>query len=583
MDSETHVDVRRILDMLDELDALYANSIDQFEGRLAGARTAIEQAISNEKQPTNGVTAGGIDVQTQSDHDAMLGDMSKYMQRINELESLLADMAKKDARLAELEAIAEEIGKRDNEIAELSGNNQQLKAQLVAAQSTASDIGRAHSRIEQLEQQVQEREDQLDTYREQLMKAENHLAERDAQISALEERQAQTEQAHQALEERCASLTASHDAERKSIEYLESEREELRKEVESHQARHTEHEANVAALDTEREALAKALKAQEDKAEAQTTAFEALQSEYDALNYKFTHYKESRDAEIAALNGRLQATESADERIAALQQALDERTAQTKELEAVLTDVEQQRDKLELELKMVLDQVASFQYQQDEMEQMQRRIDKLSAELEAERATVIRLNAQLAAPGRARAFEPAPAPEESLEISKARAVTEVSAGKGRRQRKQMGEILAEAGVITKEQLEEVIRLKASDPKRRFGGIVVERGYASEEVIAAALAAQLRIRYIESLEREMEIASVNLVPHQLVKHHRCVPVYSQGGQLLIAMANPLDLIAIDDIELATNARVEPAVATPKDIEYIIEKYYEREQITTPSTH
>ncbi len=336
-------------------------------------------------------------------------------------------------------------------------------------------------------------------------------------------------------------------------------------------------QAEVDAATTEVNALKESLAARDADEKALRDAAAALKAEYDSLNQEFTAYKAERDAELASLHAQLKDTQGADERVRSLQQSLDERAAHMTGLEKALSEVEEQRDKLELEVKMLVDQVESLQIHQDEAEQLKRRVEKLEIELEEELAVIIRLQAQLAAPGRLQAPAkeiPQPAEDAMVPNDQVSAVT-AAAGRNRRQRKQMGEILVEAGVLTKEQLAKVIRAQNADPKRKLGAVVVECGYANEEVIAAALAAQLHIRYIENLEREMELESVNLAPANLVRHHRCVPLYMDGGQLLLAMANPLDLIAIDDIELATNARVEPAVATPTDIDNVIDKFFERE--------
>ena len=67
-------------------------------------------------------------------------------------------------------------------------------------------------------------------------------------------------------------------------------------------------------------------------------------------------------------------------------------------------------------------------------------------------------------------------------------------------------------------------------------------------------------------------AIRLVPAYLVKNHRCLPISKDGKRLRVAMENPLDLIAIEDIELATGCTVEPAVATSDAITSAIERFY-----------
>ena len=155
-------------------------------------------------------------------------------------------------------------------------------------------------------------------------------------------------------------------------------------------------------------------------------------------------------------------------------------------------------------------------------------------------------------------------------------------GRGRRPRaarKQLGEILVEADIITQAQLEEAIRLQAADPKRRLGAIVVEQGYTTEEAVGATLAAQLRTRYVDNLEREMTPDAMRMVPQNVAVKHRCVPLVFEGGTLTVAMANPLDLIALEDLQHATGAYIEAAVATNSAIDRVLAKYYSGKTVTS----
>jgi len=213
------------------------------------------------------------------------------------------------------------------------------------------------------------------------------------------------------------------------------------------------------------------------------------------------------------------------------------------------------------------------------LEMLQSKVGKLETDLQEERAKVLRLKAQQASAAAAHAQKesaaPAPSKQHESDVPATKRVRAAASGKGKRgARKQMGEILVEAGVLTEEQLQEVIAFQATDPKRKLGAVVVERGYATEEVIAAALAAQMHLRFIENLEQELQPGVIKLVPNHLINNHKCVPLSLDGGQLLVAMTNPLDLIGIENIELATNLRVEVAVATPTEIEQIIAKYFNR---------
>ena len=174
--------------------------------------------------------------------------------------------------------------------------------------------------------------------------------------------------------------------------------------------------------------------------------------------------------------------------------------------------------------------------------------------------------------------QPMPAPPEepsqrSRPVPPAGPPQRPARGRGRTKR-QFGELLIEAGIITQEQLDEAMRVQAADPRKRLGSIIVELGFATEEVIAATLAAQLRLRFVEKLEREMRSDAMRMVPPNMVLNHRVVPLFFESMTLTVAMSNPMDLIALEDLEHATGVRIQPVVATATAIEDIINRYYLR---------
>jgi len=257
---------------------------------------------------------------------------------------------------------------------------------------------------------------------------------------------------------------------------------------------------------------------------------------------------------------------------------------------------EEERSRAELEKKMLLGEIEGLSLQVSEIAELRARITKLETELEGERARALRAllartrTEELAEAAAAQIAPSPPArpvedilPESSVSLApapprreKARGPHDVAAvvnsTRGRGPRRQVGEILVDAGIMTQEQFDESIRMQVADPHKRIGQIIVELGYATEEVIAATLAAQLRTRFVDDIEREMTAEAMRLLPANIAINHRCVPLVYDSGQLTVAMANPLDLIAIEDLQHATGAYIEIVVATPRSIERIIAKYY-----------
>ena len=140
-------------------------------------------------------------------------------------------------------------------------------------------------------------------------------------------------------------------------------------------------------------------------------------------------------------------------------------------------------------------------------------------------------------------------------------------------RRQMDEILLEAGVITQSQLDEALALQSEEPQRTLGEILVEHGAASEEVVAQALAAQHRVLFVRLDPGTVEPAAASLISARIASHHRCVPVRASEESLVLAMVDPLNLIAIEDVERASHKAVRPVMATHSDIDAAIERLYQ----------
>lgn len=148
----------------------------------------------------------------------------------------------------------------------------------------------------------------------------------------------------------------------------------------------------------------------------------------------------------------------------------------------------------------------------------------------------------------------------------------IDAFDGRGHKKRMGEILVELGVLTEVQLKSLLKEQSTDPQRRLGAIAVEHGFTSEDLVSRILAAQLRLPYEDLSHVEPEAHAIEKVSPHVVRLHRCMPLQEGDGVLTVAMVNPLDLIAIEDLELASRCRVSPVVSTRSQIDALLEAHY-----------
>ena len=141
----------------------------------------------------------------------------------------------------------------------------------------------------------------------------------------------------------------------------------------------------------------------------------------------------------------------------------------------------------------------------------------------------------------------------------------------RNPRKRIGDILVESGVVTPEQLQEALT-RQRKTRERLGRVLVEMRVATERQIAQALADQLGLRFVTLASQRIDPAVIRLVPEGLARKRRVVPVSADGDSLVVAIADPLDVFAIDDVAIAARRSVKAVVALESDIASAIERAY-----------
>jgi type IV pilus assembly protein PilB len=147
------------------------------------------------------------------------------------------------------------------------------------------------------------------------------------------------------------------------------------------------------------------------------------------------------------------------------------------------------------------------------------------------------------------------------------------AGAGAGGDEKLGELLLRERMISLEQLRQ-----AQDEQKRSGtnlGYALARmGYVSDEDISKFLSAQYNIPAVNLADYEIDQEIIALIPKEVAQRHKVIPVQRAGSSLIVAMADPTNLHAIDDIKFLTAYNVEPVVASEAAIQAAIEKYYEK---------
>lgn len=137
--------------------------------------------------------------------------------------------------------------------------------------------------------------------------------------------------------------------------------------------------------------------------------------------------------------------------------------------------------------------------------------------------------------------------------------------------KKLGEVLIERQVINHEQLRLALQHQ-SQHGGLVGEIIVQMKFATEKDIAEALICQYGFPYLPLANYEIDPEALHSVPEGLCRKSFFIPVDKIGKSLTLAMANPLNSRAIEDVELITGCIVHIFISTPTEIKESIDKYY-----------
>lgn len=152
-----------------------------------------------------------------------------------------------------------------------------------------------------------------------------------------------------------------------------------------------------------------------------------------------------------------------------------------------------------------------------------------------------------------------------------------------RQRLKIGDLLLNAGVINEQQLQKALDYSKEQRQKgnakRLGDCLRELGFVTDRQVAEALASQLNLQLVDlqgfTLSKQMQ----ELIPGSALRKHSVLPLGydpKDPQAIFLAMSDPLDIVAIDDVEIITNCRVEQCVATQTEIQAILDRYFGSEE-------
>ena len=139
----------------------------------------------------------------------------------------------------------------------------------------------------------------------------------------------------------------------------------------------------------------------------------------------------------------------------------------------------------------------------------------------------------------------------------------------------LGEQLIKMGIVNEEQLKEALELQAKNKAKgiriMLGQALTQLGYCKEEDIARAMAKKWGLEFISLNQHGVDMAAANLITPEIAQKYKLLPIRIQDGKLLVAMSNPNDIIAIDDIELLTGYEVQPVIVMDRELNLALEQF------------
>ena len=141
-------------------------------------------------------------------------------------------------------------------------------------------------------------------------------------------------------------------------------------------------------------------------------------------------------------------------------------------------------------------------------------------------------------------------------------------------KKKLGDILVQAGKITNQQLMEALRKQALSGQR-LGEILVEDGLITENDVLSVLELQLGIKKVNLDSINIDEKAVKAVPESLAKKYNIIPIKIDNGDIYIAMSDPFNVMAVEDIRLSSGLNVKKVLSKKSSIEKAIKQLYTKQ--------
>jgi len=135
----------------------------------------------------------------------------------------------------------------------------------------------------------------------------------------------------------------------------------------------------------------------------------------------------------------------------------------------------------------------------------------------------------------------------------------------------LGEALLALGKITRSQLDEALSAQHLD-QRQLGQVLLSAGYVSSADLAMALAKRLRLEYVELTERDVDRSVTAVAESKVLRKHNMLPLRVENGRLIVAMSDPTNFYAIEDLRMLSGYPITPVVAVEDEIQRVFNRVH-----------
>ncbi|HHX61425.1 MAG TPA: Flp pilus assembly complex ATPase component TadA [Epulopiscium sp.] len=138
----------------------------------------------------------------------------------------------------------------------------------------------------------------------------------------------------------------------------------------------------------------------------------------------------------------------------------------------------------------------------------------------------------------------------------------------------LGELLLFSGKINEKQLQEALELQKKT-RKKIGEVFVEGNFITENDMIEVLEFQLGIPHIDLDKYNINKSVVTLIPESIVRRYQLIAIDKKNDTIMVAMVDPLNIFALDDIKMAIKSEIQPVISTRKNIMQAIDRFYSKE--------